>query len=37
MESQNHLIDAVDKRYITEQTHLELNALAEIALEEVSG
>jgi four helix bundle protein len=37
MESQNHLIDAVDKKYITEATRLELNALAEVALEEVTG
>jgi len=37
MESQNHLLDAVDKQYITEATRLELNALAEAALEEVTG
>ena len=37
MESQNHLLDAVDKHYITETTRLELNALAETALEEVTG
>jgi four helix bundle protein len=37
MESQNHLLDAVDKRYITEETRLEHNALAEAALEEVTG
>lgn len=37
IESQNHLLDAVDKHYITETTRLELNALAEIALEEVTG
>jgi hypothetical protein len=37
MESQNHLIDAVDKGYITEDTRLELNALAVTALEEVTG
>lgn len=37
LESQNHLIDAVDKRYITEDLRLELNALAEVAIEEVSG
>jgi four helix bundle protein len=37
MESQNHLIDAVDKRYITEESRLEFNALAEAALEEVTG
>jgi four helix bundle protein len=36
-ESQNHLIDAVDKRSITEEQRLELNALAEAAIEEVSG
>ena len=37
MESQSHLIDAVDKRYITEQTRLELDSLAASALEEVTG
>ena len=37
MESQNHLMDAVDKRYITEETRVELNALAEVALAEVTG
>ena len=37
MESQNHLLDAVDKNYITEETRLRLNALAEIALKEVTG
>lgn len=37
MESQNHLLDFVDKRYITEQRRLELNQLAETALEEVTG
>ena len=37
MESQSHLIDAVDKRYITEQTRLELDSLAVAALEEVTG
>ena len=37
MESQNHLLDAVDKDYITEETRLRLNALAEIALKEVTG
>lgn len=37
MESQNHLLDVVDKQYITEATRLELNALAEAALEEVTG
>jgi len=37
MESQDHLRDAVDKRYITEATRLELDALAEIALREVTG
>jgi hypothetical protein len=31
------LIDALDKRYITEESRLELNALAEAALEEVTG
>ena len=37
MESQNHLRDAVDKNYITEETRLQLDALAEIALQEVTG
>jgi four helix bundle protein len=37
MESQNHLLDAVDKGYLTEETRLELNALAEEALQEVTG
>lgn len=37
MESQNHLLDAVDKQYITEETRHELNALAEAALQEVTG
>ena len=37
MESQNHLLDFVDKRYITEDVRLELNELAETALEEVTG
>ena len=37
MESQNHLRDAVDKQYITEVTRLELDALAETALREVTG
>lgn len=37
MESQNHLIDAVDSGYMTEETRSELNALAEVSLEEVTG
>jgi four helix bundle protein len=37
MESQNHLRDAVDKGYITEDTRLELDSLAEAALQEVTG
>ena len=37
MESQDHLIDAVDKGYITEEARLELNALAVVALQEVTG
>jgi len=37
MESQNHLLDFVDKRYITEDVRLALNQLAETALEEVTG
>src|SRR5262245_38147091 len=37
MESQSHLLDFVDKRYISEEVRLELNQLAETALEEVTG
>jgi len=37
MESQSQLRDAVDKRYITEETRLQLDALAVTALEEVTG
>ena len=37
MESQNHLGDAVDKGYIDQQTRDRLGALAETALEEVTG
>jgi hypothetical protein len=37
MESQNHLFDFVDKRYISEEVRLELNQLAETASEEVTG
>ena len=37
MESQSHLVDAVDKHHISEETRRALNALAEVALEEVTG
>jgi four helix bundle protein len=37
MESQNHLLDIRDKGYITEETRLELHALADQALGEVTG
>jgi hypothetical protein len=37
MESQNHLRDAVDKGYITEDSRVEHDKLAEAALEEVTG
>ena len=37
MESQSQLRDAVNKRYITEETRLQLDALAVTALEEVTG
>jgi four helix bundle protein len=37
MESQSQLRDAVDKRYIPEETRQKLDALAETALEEVTG
>jgi four helix bundle protein len=37
MESQNHLRDAVDKQYITDETRKALDGLAEAALREVTG
>jgi four helix bundle protein len=37
MESQSHLRDAVENRYITEQRRLELDAVAETALREVTS
>jgi len=37
MESQNHLIDIVDRGHITEEVRLEHNAMAEAALQEVTG
>ena len=37
MESQNHLRDLVDKKYITEAQRFEIDVLAESALEEVTG
>jgi four helix bundle protein len=37
MESQNHLRDAVDKHYMSEAQRVELDALAETALKEVTG
>jgi four helix bundle protein len=37
MESQNHLMDCVDRGHISEAARLEHNALAEAALEEVTG
>jgi four helix bundle protein len=37
MESQSHLRDAVDKNYIPESARLELNVLAQAALQEVTG
>ncbi len=37
IESQNHLRDAVDKGYITEDTRLEHDKLAEVALSAVTG
>jgi four helix bundle protein len=36
-ESQNHLLDAVDRKYITEDTRRGLHALSEAALAEVTG
>ena len=37
MESQSQLRDAVNKRYVTDETRTQLDALAETALEEVTG
>jgi len=37
MESQNHLIDFVHKKYITENLRLQLNEMAVTALQEVTG
>lgn len=37
MESQNHLLDLVDRKYISEETRKELDPLAEAALQEVTG
>jgi len=37
MESQSHLRDFVDKKYIAEERRLELDRLAETALQEVTG
>ena len=37
MESQNHLINFVHKKYITEDRRQELNQLVVTALEEVTG
>jgi hypothetical protein len=37
LESQNHLIDAVDRQYITNERQRELDALADAALQEVTG
>ena len=37
MESQNHLIDLVDKAYISESARHELDAMATAAIEEVTG
>ena len=37
MESQSHLRDAGENRYITEQRRLELDGLAETALREVTS
>ena len=37
IESQNHLRDAVDRGYITEETRVEHDTLAEAALAEVTG
>jgi hypothetical protein len=37
MESQNHLLDLVDGKYIVESTREELDSLAQAALQEVTG
>jgi hypothetical protein len=37
MESQNHLLDLVDSKYISEDTRKDLSVLAEAALQEVTG
>jgi four helix bundle protein len=37
MESQNHLLDLVDGKYIAESTRKELDSLAQAALQEVTG
>jgi four helix bundle protein len=37
MESQNHLRDAVDRRYVSEDVRVKHDKLAEAALEEVTG
>jgi four helix bundle protein len=37
IESQSHLHDAVDRRHITEECRRDLDALAEAALQEVTG
>ena len=37
MESQNHLLDLVDRGYISEERRASVNALAETALEQVTG
>lgn len=37
MESQNHLLDAVDRNYISEDVRRQHHALAEAALQEVTG
>jgi hypothetical protein len=37
IESQNHLLDFVDRGYITDEQREALNHLAEVALQEVTG
>jgi four helix bundle protein len=37
MESQNHLLDLVDRGYISEKIRLEYESLAEAALQQVTG
>jgi four helix bundle protein len=37
IESQNHLLDAVDRQHITETQRVELHALSDVAVQEVTA